>query len=153
MGRKRVDVSPIRGERLKDFLKEQGITQAALADMIHISQQTISKIVQGKANLTEQTARLIADSFPDSPHTFEILMGYDQMPTVFDSPLEFEKAWIKNGGGAHPLDSITVVEARICVALEKMNKKGWQLAVSIVETISGMPDLITKKGDNKNEST
>ena len=147
MARKPVKINPIRGKRLKLLIEEQGITQSELKDRIFISQQTISKIINGKANLTETTARIIADAFPGSEYTFEKLMGYDLEPKLYDNPLEFQKDWIRSGGGAHPLTNMITVEARISVALEKMNQKGWQLAVSLIETLGKMPDLQKGKGE------
>lgn len=147
MARNTVEIKPIRGKRLKKLCDENGITQMELANKVFISQQTISKIIKGKANLTETTARKISEVYPG--YSFEWLMGYDMEPASYDSPLEFEKEWIRKGGGNHPLNNIHVVEARIAVALEKMNEKGWQLAVSLVETLCEMPDLKTKETEGK----
>lgn len=140
MSRKKVKINPIRGERLKKLCEEQKITQVELSDRIHISQQTISKIIQGKANLTEDTAIAIRKEFPT--YSFDYLMGYD--PVGFDSPIEFEKEWIRSGGGSHPLNNIYTVEARISLALEKMNEIGWHMAVNLVETLSEQSELQKK---------
>lgn len=147
MARRQVKINPIRGERLKTLCKEQGITQAELSERIFLSQQTVSKIVQGKANLTESTAATIVRVFPG--YRYDWIMAFDTEPMAFDSPLEFEKAWHRGGGGAHPPNNLIVAEARTAVALEKMNEKGWQLAVNLVETLAAMPDLQT---DDKEKS-
>lgn len=144
MARKKVEINPIRGERLKELLKELNIKQNELAKRIHISQQTISKIIQGKANLTEDTAKAIAKEFP--AYSFDYLMGYD--PISFESPLEFEKQWIRNGGGAHPLTNLYTVEARISIALEKMNEAGWRMAVNMIEMLSEQSEFQVTGGKN-----
>lgn len=148
MGRKPVPIKTIRGARLKMLMEEQELTQTRLSKITGIDQRLISKIINGKANLTEENARWITEKFPGSAITFEKLMGYDQEPMLFDSPLEFEKNWIRGGGGAHPIKSIIVAEARISVALESLNEKGWQLAVSLVEALCGTPDLAAQKEEN-----
>ena len=74
MSRPKVNVNPIWGNRLKELCKREHITQMALAKSIPISQQTISKIINSSASLTEQTARRIAEKYPG--YSFEWLMGY-----------------------------------------------------------------------------
>lgn len=74
MPRKKVEINPIRGKRLKELLNDQKTDQKELSKQIFISAQTISKIVNGKATLTEQTARLVIDKYPF--YNFEWLMGY-----------------------------------------------------------------------------
>ena len=149
MGRKTVEKKPIRGKRLKTLCEELGVTQKELAEKIHLTPQTISKIVNGEANLTEENAKRVIAAFPGSSITFDLLMGYDQELMSFDSPLEYEKTWHKNGGAKHPVTNAIVAEARIAAALEKMNKKGWILAVNMVETLSDMQDLQADKGGKK----
>ncbi len=134
MARKPVKINALRGKRLKTLCDEQGISQAKLSEMINISQQTISKIVNGNANLTEATARRISEVFPG--YTFDHLMAFDQELNTYESPLEFEKDWIRSGGGNHPLTNLYVVEARIAIALEKMNENGWNVAVDLVDSLS-----------------
>lgn len=148
MGRKTVEKKPIRGKRLKTLCKEMGVTQKELAEKIHLTPQTISKIVNGAANLTEENAKRVIAAFPGSSITFDLLMGYDQELMSFNSPLDFEKERARIGW-TQPPDNLIVAEARIAVALEKMNKKGWILAVNMVETLSDMPDLQADKGGNK----
>lgn len=138
MARRKAEIKPIRGNRLKSLCETENITQYQLADRIHISQQTISKIVNHQANLTEATAKEITKEFPG--YSFDWLMGYDLEPVSFDSPLEFEKEWHRRGG-VHPVTSLTVAEARIAVALEKMNRNGWKIAVSMIETLSDLSDF------------
>jgi len=153
MPRKKGIIKSLRGKRLKMLIEEQGINQTQLAKLIPISQQTVSKIIQGKANLTEETARRVSELFPGSMYTFEKLMGYDQEPISYDTPLEFEKDWHRIGGGAHPPTNIIVAEARIAVALEKMNKTGWCLAVNLVETLSKMPEYQKSEERKKDEDS
>lgn len=74
MARPKSIINPICGKRLKDLCEREHITQAALAQSIPISQQTISKIINSSASLTEQTARRISEKYPG--YSFEWLMGY-----------------------------------------------------------------------------
>lgn len=71
--------NPKRILRLKQVLTDQNITQAELARRIPISQQVMSRMVNGEATITENTVRGIVRAFPE--YRFEYLMGYDDMPT------------------------------------------------------------------------
>ena len=71
MGRKKGVISEeIKLERAKRFniivreLKRQNVNQKTIAEKMHLSQQSISKIVKGKNLLTEENARLFIDVFP-----------------------------------------------------------------------------------------
>lgn len=79
MGRKRVRVNTIRGERLKKLLKEKGVDQQTLADMIGYSEEHISYIVNGKRNLTEDAAERIIELFPGTRLSW--LLGCDDYET------------------------------------------------------------------------
>ncbi len=75
MPRKKVDINPKWAENLKRVLKDQGLTQKELASKIYISQQQISKIMNGKAPLTEGTADAIRKAFPRYRKAW--LLGFD----------------------------------------------------------------------------
>ena len=74
MARKPVIINPIQAVRVKQLCREQGITQNALAEKIHITPQTLSKIMNGKARLTESVADCIVKSFPEYAKGW--LLGY-----------------------------------------------------------------------------
>jgi len=84
MPRPKVNINPICGKRLKEICDEQNISQSMLSEMIHISQQTISKMINGKSSLTDQTARIIVGHFTE--YRLEWLLGYDDYKTIFDLP-------------------------------------------------------------------
>ena len=79
MARPAVKVKALCGKRLKQLIGEQKITQNELSKMIFISPQTISKIVNGTASLTEPVAWSIIDKFPE--YRIEWLLGIDDFPT------------------------------------------------------------------------
>ena len=87
MGRPKGNVNPIHKKRLEEFLKEvtnvtgQRITQTGINKLTGISQQTISKIMNGHANLTETTAQVIVDAFPEVDWRYQYLLGYDDYKT------------------------------------------------------------------------
>ena len=64
MGRPQVDIKPIQAERLKQVIRCEGLTQTALAEKISVSQQTVSKIINGSVSLTQGVAERIHDLFP-----------------------------------------------------------------------------------------
>lgn len=82
MPRPKVNINPKCGKNLKKLCDDENISQAGLAEMIFVSQQTISKIINGKATLTEQTARAITEKFPK--YRMEWLLGYDSFETIDD---------------------------------------------------------------------
>ena len=77
MARKKVEIKAIRGKRLKELLTSTGITQEKLHEITNMSQQTISKIIQGKVNLTDYFADTIVEKFPNVRKSY--LMGYDDL--------------------------------------------------------------------------
>ena len=82
MPRPKVKINPKCGKNLKKLCDDERISQAELAEIIFVSQQTISKIINGRASLTEQTARAITEKFPK--YRMEWLLGYDSFETIDD---------------------------------------------------------------------
>ncbi len=83
MGRPRRDIDAERGKRLKTIIEEQKITQKRLAELIHISPETLSNIINGKANLTEDNARRIVDLYPE--YSLFWLLGLDRPKTAIEN--------------------------------------------------------------------
>lgn len=79
MSRKRLEVNPIRGERLKMLLIENGVDQKEFAEKIGYTKEHISYIVNGRRNLTEDAAQATIKQFPGT--RIEWLMGYDDFKT------------------------------------------------------------------------
>lgn len=79
MARPKKEIHVERGKRLKQLCDEQGISQQELSRRTNISQQNISCMVNGKANVTENTANIIVKEFPE--YSFEWLMGYSDFKT------------------------------------------------------------------------
>lgn len=73
MGKPRGILNPKQGERVALLVKEQSITKKTLANQIYITPPTLSKIVNGKAVLTEENARRIHSLFPE--YSVEWLLG------------------------------------------------------------------------------
>lgn len=82
MSRKKTEINPIRAERVKTLIEREGIKQTAFAEKIHMTQQNVSRIINRKNALTEETARQIVEKFPD--YRIEWLMGYDDQMTHDD---------------------------------------------------------------------
>ena len=74
MSRPKKEINAKRCERLKQIISETGIKQNQLAVETGISQQSISAMVQGKANVTQTTAEIIVDRFPQ--YSIEWLLGF-----------------------------------------------------------------------------
>lgn len=82
MARPKVEINPIRGLRLKQICEEQKITQKQLSNIIHITQQSISSMVNGTATVTVETADLVTRAFPE--YRKEWLLGLDDYKTEAD---------------------------------------------------------------------
>lgn len=59
--RKAHEINPECGKRLKEAIKYAKITQTTLAEDVYMTQQTISKIINGKAPLTLDNAQRFAN--------------------------------------------------------------------------------------------
>ena len=87
MGRPKGTINPKHKKRLEEFFKEAAnitgkrITQTQISELTNISQQTISKIMRGRNNITETTARLIVDAFPEMEWRYQYLLGLDDYKT------------------------------------------------------------------------
>lgn len=82
MSKKASEINPVPAGNLKTLLEREKCQQGKLADLIHLSQQSISRIIQKKQSLTDQTARAIINVFPD--YRIEWLLGYDDIMTHTD---------------------------------------------------------------------
>lgn len=81
MSRKKEDINPASGVRLKSLLAAKGMTQKEFAGKFNYTEQHVSQIVKGKRRLTPEAAHKIADEFFCR---YEWLMGYDDFETVND---------------------------------------------------------------------
>lgn len=101
MSRKKTEIDPVRAERLKKIIDREGISQIDFAKRISQTQQNVSRIINLKSALTEETARTIVSVFPE--YRIEWLLGYDNSMTVYDQlsdaiqTAEEESALLHNG--------------------------------------------------------
>ena len=80
MSRKKTEINPIRAERVKKIIEREGINQIDFAKRISQTQQNISRIINLKTALTEETAQDIISAFPE--YRIEWLLGYDDSMTT-----------------------------------------------------------------------
>lgn len=76
MSKAKVEPQSIRAERLKEIIKNERLTQSSLADKVGVTQQSISRIMQGKQALTEGMVNRIINTFPE--YDKEWLLGYKE---------------------------------------------------------------------------
>lgn len=74
MSRPKVEINDLRCKRLKEIIESERVKQNQLSKETGISQQAISTMVQGKANVTETTAEIIVKRFPQ--YSIEWLLGF-----------------------------------------------------------------------------
>ena len=82
MSRKNTDINPIRAERVKKLIEREKISQVDFASRIFQTQQNVSRILNLKTALTEETARDIVTAFPE--YRIEWLLGYDDSMTDYE---------------------------------------------------------------------
>jgi len=80
MSRKKTEINPIRAERVKKIIETEGISQIDFAKRIFQTQQNVSRIINLKTALTEETAQTIVSAFPK--YRIEWLLGYDDAMTT-----------------------------------------------------------------------
>ena len=110
MSRKRTEINSIRAERFKIIISREKITQTELQGMIHLSQQSISRIVQSKQALTEETAQAIINVFPD--YRIEWLLGYDDTMLVSDEIMQVVRNKVDSAEAIRQV--INLITAEIC---------------------------------------
>lgn len=89
MSKKKKQINPLIGTRLKELCRQTGITQQILSEKINLSQQTISKIVQGKSNLTRENAERICAIYPKFRISW--LLGIDAEESMPGNYTDIEK--------------------------------------------------------------
>lgn len=82
MSRKKTEINPIRAERVKKLIEREGISQIDFATRIFQTQQNVSRIINLKTALTEETAQDIVSAFPE--YRIEWLLGYDESMTDYE---------------------------------------------------------------------
>lgn len=90
MPRKKVEINPECGLRLKWLLRESGIKQIELAKKLNYEPQHVSSIITGKKRLTPETAYKIANMFQIRA---EWLLCQDDYRTQEDKESASQKAW------------------------------------------------------------
>jgi len=74
---------------LNEFLKPMGLTQLALADKMSVPVQRVNTLINGKRDMTAQTAWLLARVLKTSP---EFWMNLQVARDLFLSAMLFRKA-------------------------------------------------------------
>lgn len=82
MSRRKTEINPIRAERVKKLIEREGISQIDFANRIFQTQQNVSRIINLKTALTEETAQDIVSAFPE--YRIEWLLGYDDSMTDYE---------------------------------------------------------------------
>ena len=90
MPRKKVEINPECGKRLRELLKESGIKQKELAKKLNYDPRHISNIITGKKRLTPETSYRIADMFHIRA---EWLLCQDDYRTREEKDTASKKAW------------------------------------------------------------
>lgn len=103
MSRKKrnMEINPIRAERVKALIKREGITQKDLADRIFQTPENVSRILNRKTALTEETAQDIIKAFPE--YRVEWLLGYEKFVINSDKSNEIREVFAE---ALEKLDSV-----------------------------------------------
>lgn len=95
MSRKKEDIRPECGLRLKSLLASSGITQKEMAKRLGYSEQHISLVIRGKRRLPgEMAERIIKELFPEC--RYQWLMCIDDFMTEDERREHSKKIWEEN---------------------------------------------------------
>lgn len=92
MSRKRIEIDPECGRRLKSLLAKNKVSQCSLAEKLGNEPQHISNIVRGKRRLTPDLAQRIVDEvFPSI--NVEWLLNRSDCETIAEKEIYSQKIW------------------------------------------------------------
>ena len=77
------EVNPLRGERMKEIIGREGITQAQLAELLGVGEVHLSNVANGKRSLTDKRAEKIIALYPR--YRLPWLLGYYDYMTEEDA--------------------------------------------------------------------
>lgn len=122
-------------ENISFLRKQMGMSQKELAKESELSLGSIQGYEQGRYVPKHENLKKIAEAL----NTTLGALAPDRYPVVFDTPEEYENAWIQGGGGRHPGRSADI--ARIELNEEKLNDTG-------IKKLADHSDLLLKDKEN-----
>ena len=111
-GRKPVDKSLVRAERITELMERENLRQSDLAAAIGSTQQNISRVLSSQ-RISESFIQRIIEAFPD--YREEWLFGYDKVPTHSEKQIAKSRAYSLNA----PIKVLDDALLEVC-AREKM---------------------------------
>ena len=149
MSRKKTEINPVRAERVKKIIELEGISQQDFAKRIPMTQQNVSRIVNQKVALTEETAKDIVEAFPK--YRVEWLLGYEDNMTLDDkltdvaSMIDDAKAveimLAIRAGTAHAFLNENAINGAIDKAICALEKQEQDMWIPVTERL---PELDTE---------
>lgn len=124
-------------ENIRTFRKFIGMSQKELAEKSGLSLGSIQGYEQGRYIPKHDNLIKIANALRMLPKDLDPARYNESL--IFDTPEEFEKAWIEAGGGRHPGRSADI--ARIELNEEKLNDTG-------IKKLADHSDLLLKDKAN-----
>lgn len=106
MPRKKVDIDPQKGKRLKEIVVLNGLSQKKVAEMVHLAPQHLSNIICGKRNLTLDIAQLIkATAIPSM--RIQYVMCMDDFKTEEEKDAYSRAVWEQNHAASVFFDKVS----------------------------------------------
>lgn len=121
-------------KKMVETRKRKKISQKELAELSGLSLATIKSYEQGKYTPRPDSIRRICEALDVSEETITDF--------GFDTPLDFEIAWLKSGGGTH-YSSPYGRQAAAMVAFEKLNEAGQRTAIDLLHLVGKVPEYKT----------
>lgn len=123
------------GEKIKLVRKRSGLTQQDLADRIGVTTAMIGQWERGGRVPSAKTIERLSGALNVPADE----LRSDDVYESFSSPLDFELAWLKNGGGAR-LGSDTGREALALHRFQQLNEAGQRNALDLIELVTRVPE-------------
>jgi len=159
MGRKKLEINPLSGDRLRYLLKKNNKTSAECAGRLDYEPQHFSYVINGKRRLTAEFAREIIGLFPGT--RFEWLMGEDDVETEDEFQLNTK---IKEAGAEFgdliscDLINECVIEKALLIQASKtfypiINKEGTFPIETLYERrVKHIINIYTNRNNNQKKS-
>ena len=116
MGKPKYEINVERCKRFKQILDQTNTTQTYLSKKIGLSKQSIGAMVNCRADVTERTAKLVTDLFPQYKFSW-LMYGYADL----EDNLRMQRALEELDNFKRKYASLRGLLADVIIAIDNLN--------------------------------